>query len=67
MNTTTSLITSRHQQLYSLLIYLAICIVYAALVFCAANLITAGTEKIQGYFNGWITTANDLLSYYFKK
>ncbi len=67
MNTTTSLITSRHQQLYSLLIYLLICIVYAALLFYAANLITAGAEKIQGYFDGLITTANDQLNYCFRK
>lgn len=67
MNTATSIITSRHQRLYSLLIYLFICVVYAAFLFYAANLITAGAEKMQAYFNGWITTANDQLNYCFRK
>ena len=67
MDTIISLITNRHQWLYSLLIQLVICIVYAALLFYAAILITAGAQKIQGYFNGWITTTNDQLNYCFKK
>jgi hypothetical protein len=66
MNTANTLPASRNQRLYSILIYLFICIVYTALLFYAAYLLYAGAEKLHAYFNSCITAANDQLNFCFR-
>ena len=66
MNTVNALPTSRNQRLYSILIYLFICMVYAGLLFYAAYILYTGADKMQAYFNGWITAANDQLNFCFR-
>jgi hypothetical protein len=61
MNTANALHTSRNQRLYSTLIYLVICIVCTALVFYAAYTLYNGSDKMQAYFTGWVTVANNQL------
>jgi hypothetical protein len=66
MNTANTLPASLNQRLYSILIYLFICMVYAALLFYAAYMLYTGAHKMQGYFNGWIKAANDQLNFCFR-
>ena len=66
MQTDNNLYTSSNQRLSSLLIYLFICMLYAALFFYVAYFFYTGAEKIHAYFTSWITAANDQLTFCFR-
>jgi hypothetical protein len=66
MNTANALPANRNQLLYSILIYLFICVVYTALLFYTAYLFYADAEKLHTYFTNLITAANDQLKFCFR-
>ncbi len=66
MQTANAYNLSHNQRFYSILIYLFVSMVFAALFVYAAYMLYTGMEKMQAYVNSLIWAANDQLNYCLK-